>query len=119
MRELTAEEVEFEELVEDDYEIPEGVFSTDDPEQDRRDEEAIRSRLARGDNSAWCILVVHARWEGFVGHASVAGFTFPQGQSGRANARYAKEDFEGLRMEALADLNAQLKNMAAKLAKLD
>lgn len=119
MRELTAEEVEFEEDVEDDFVLPEGIFATDDPEQDRRDEEAIRSRLARGDNSAWCILVVHAKWEGFVGSASVGGFTFPEGCSGTANARYAKEHFEGLRAEALADLNAQLKTVAEKLAKLD
>jgi len=111
MRQLKAEEVIFVETVKDEFELPDELY--------RNDEEDIRSRLARGDNSAWCILVVQAQWEEFSGDASLGGFTFPEGNTGEQNQEYAKKEFEALRVDALEDLNGNLRYIVEKLAKLD
>lgn len=105
LRKLTAAEVEFEESTEPEDIPVEGNFSTYGSEEDKRYEQELLDRLNRGDGSAWCILVVKARWKGFTGYASLGGYVFPAGNSGTQNAEYAKEEYAQLRAEALDDLN--------------
>lgn len=113
LRALTASEVEFELDTEPELDSFEGnVLASGDDEEDRKAEEEIRERLQRGDISAWCILVVHAKWKGYEGVASLGGYSFPAGYTGDQNHEYAAEDFEYLKAEALADLNRTLHERA-------
>lgn len=118
-RELRADEVEFEEGCEDEYIPVEGNYmATDDGEADKAAEKELLDRLSRGDNSAWCILVVKAKWKGRAGVASLGCFVFPEGNSGPANRKYAEDEYESLKEEALADLNQNIQETWQELTEL-
>lgn len=71
---LTADEVSFKVTVEpEDIPVKGNYMCTDDPEQDRKDEQEILDRLKRGDELAWCCILVEATWEGYTGIASIGG----------------------------------------------
>ena len=117
-RKLLASEVEFEEGCEEEFIPVEGYMATDDYEADRANEKEILDRLNRGDNSAWCILVVKAKWKGHVEHASLGCFVFPEGNSGPANKEYAKDEYENLKIEALEALNQEIQSTFEGLSEL-
>ena len=112
LRPLLLAEVEISIDLEPEHIDPHGnLCATDDPEQDRLDVEAVNDRLRRGDESAWCVLVVRASWESddgqkFVGRDVLGGVSL-EGGSGPQVARQAKElaDWHGMPDEALDDLN--------------
>lgn len=109
MRKLTADEVEFEESTEpEDLPVQGNYMCTDDPEADRAAEQELLERLARGDESAWCCLVVTAKWREFIGYAMLGGYSFPEGQTGAENREYAAEEYKQLRVEALEAMNERL-----------
>ena len=113
LRSLTANEVEFELDTEPELEpFESNAQASGDDEADRKVEEGIRERLQYGDVSAWCILVVRAKWKGYEGVATLGGYSFPAGQTGDQNREYAAENFECLKAEALADLNRTLHERA-------
>jgi hypothetical protein len=104
MRLLTRSEVTFERTTEPDTSSWQG--SSDDPEL----EAEIAERLANDDASAWCGVIVTAKWTGargaYQGRASLWGCTLNDRYT---DADCAKDhDLEG---EALADLNEWLATM--------
>lgn len=118
-RELRADEVEFEEGCKEEFIPVEGNYmATDDDEADKAAEKELLDRLNRGDNSAWCILVVKAKWKDRVGHASLGCFVFPEGNPGWKNREYAKDEYESLKEEALADLNQSIQKTWQELSEL-
>jgi len=119
LRALIGDEVEFENGVEPEFIVLEGnVLCSGDDKADREAEAEVRRRLEAGDTSAWCILVVTARWEGWEGMASLGAYQFPAGQKGWENQEYAKDDYSQLRVDALADLNQRIHKQYLKLSEL-
>lgn len=113
-RELTEEEVEFtvECLTEDvDYH---GNCSAIDEETDRAAEEWIAEQLEQGNEWAWCMVRVTAKWEDFVGTAYLGGCSYEDEESFKEGGYY-----DDLRAEALNDLNQQIADTADKLKALE
>lgn len=108
VRDLTEAEAVFEPSVEPELAPPEESELSAD----------LRERIEQNDTTAWCILIVKARWRGFEGVATRGGYTFPAGRSGDMNEEYAKEAFDELRAQALADLNQTIRNAVSDLESL-
>lgn len=104
-RKLKESDVEFTiRVVADETTDYEGHFDSGDPEYaeaDRAIEAGIRERLKRGDETAWCGVIVEARFEGELGGDSLWGCSL--------NDTYTAEVVvkeHGMRTEALASLQA-------------
>jgi hypothetical protein len=118
LRPLTADEVEFTIRVEaEDVDPRDNFMCTDDTDQDRADENEIIERLNRGDESAWCCVVVEADWNGIKGYDSLGCCSYAPG-SGREVKAQVDETVEShdMKAQALEHLNSQILAMAAKLA---
>lgn len=111
MRKLTAAEVTFTVEVEADECATEadirGSFATDEPDLDRETADEIIRRLRRGDETAWCGVVVKATWA-FDGRTyeaddSIWGCSLDDSYT----AEVVAESY-GMREEALAQLNRDL-----------
>jgi hypothetical protein len=114
LRKLTAAEVTFEVTTEHEVCSVEGHFATDEPELDRKLEAEIIERLNNGDDSAWCCVVVHARWNGYEGWDCLGGCSLDD--------NYTLEtvvEEHGMREEALDHLNRRIAEHAAKLDALE
>ena len=111
MKKLTADQVEFTISVEqEDIPVRGNYMATDDPEQDKRDEDELLERIERGDDSAWCCLIVEARWRDFVGRDSLGACTLEGGSGRQVEAQaWAMADDHGMREQALADLNEEIR----------
>lgn len=108
----TRDEVEFAIRL-DSEDIPiEGYFQTDDPEQDRADEQAIVEAVNAGSIEAWCYVVVTARWREpvtgreFEGSDSLGGCSFAPWRHPLELDTEIENTVEahGMRDEAFADL---------------
>ena len=110
LRKLTADEVTFTLTVEEEPTPVRGNFmSTDNPEQDKKDEDEIINRLDCEDIYAWCWVKVTAQWKGFVGSDSLGCCTYN-------NEQDIKDDlYEEMCSNALADLNKMLETNYAQL----
>ena len=125
MRKLTESEVTFDlELEPEDIPLRGNAIASGDPDYDREYEAELQERLERGDESAWCCMVVTATWtsadgDEYVGRDHLGGVTL-EGGSGRAVNRQAWElaDWYGMKQEALDDLNAQLETRVKRCAAL-
>lgn len=109
LRQLTRSEVDFERSTEpDDTPIEGNVLASGDAKLDQEAEREVLERLQNDDHSAWCGVVVRARWTSaagvtYEGRASLWGCILTDRYSDADVAR--DHDLEG---EALADLNARL-----------
>ena len=113
-RALTAEEVTFTlECLEEHTAVRGNFMATDDPEQDKRDEDEVLRRLNRGDLWAWCCVKVTAHWAGL--HATdFLGCCSYQDEADFERDGYAAD----MRERALDDLNATIARQAERLAPL-
>lgn len=108
LRKLEEHEVEFELSTESEDTSHIGECSAVSDEVDKAAEEDISRRLAHGDESAWCVLVVKATWKGYSETDYLGGFTFPEGNNGRQNQKYAADSYADMKEEVLERLNKQL-----------
>jgi len=114
LRPLRAEEVIFRvSAEEEDIPIEGNAIASGDDEQDRRDSDEIRRRLAAGDVTAWCVVHVQAEWSGVRASANLGGVSLAPDD---LVATFASEN--GLYDEALQALNARLDEYEAKLEAL-
>ena len=77
----------------------EGNASSIDEDTDREHERWIRDQLERGNEYAWCRIVVKASWRGFEGYDSLGACSYES----RASLDQAIE-YHGMRAEALIAL---------------
>ena len=112
-RELTVDDVEIVLICEPCQESIEGNCSAVNDVQDRKTARWIRRELSRGNDWAWCAVLVKAVWEGFEGTASVGCCSYRSAESFKAD--YYSEMVD----EAMADLNAQVADARKVLAQLD
>ena len=110
---LTADEVEFEFEAEPEYADLEDWLISGDPEYDEADRQYIaevRERLERDDMAAWFCAKVTAKWNGFVGVNYLGCNSYES-----FDQFLSDEYYESMKSEALAALNAKLKDQHAKL----
>lgn len=81
-----------------------GSFATDDPDADREQADEIVRRVGRGDEMAWCGVIVTARWGSHTADDAVWGVTLGGNETADS---YAKDN--GMFDEALHALNEQLR----------
>lgn len=103
LRPLTAAEVKIEVKVEPECDIGlEGnVMCSGDDAADKAAEQSLRERLDRGDDLAWCCVIVEATWQGYKGFDSLGGCTL--NDSGPDLESLVTE--HGMRESALEALN--------------
>jgi len=113
VRSLTASDVECTVRIEPE-EIPfRGNASAIDDETDAETEAWIARELSRGNDAAWCCVIVEATWKSYSGVASVGGCSYAT----EAEALACADDY-GLQAEALEDLNRSIASIAAELSEL-
>lgn len=119
MRNLTSDEVTF--TVETKPEITsfEGFMDSGDPEMDKEYEAEIARELENGNEAAWCIITVTAKWEGFSAAVHLAGNTIFGDSIAVENTLNEIVKENCLKEEALDSLNEQLKSVKAKLSTLE
>jgi hypothetical protein len=101
VRPLTEAEVEFEiECVPEDLPVR-GYASAIDDEADARVEMGIRKDLAGGNDWAWCIVRVTARWNGYEGYDYLGGCSYRSAEQFQHPDGY----YPDMKARALADLN--------------
>ena len=109
LKEYVAAEVEFTMRIEPE-DIPiKGQFASGDDAQDDETERWILSELKRGNDAAWCCLIVEARADGFLGRASLGCCSYA------SEAELLADEGEQLKAEALADLNHTFVEMTRKI----
>ena len=114
LRALRMEEVEFEVAIEPEEEGVRGnAQASGDDAADRKLEEEITERLERGDQAAWCTVMVTARWNGFSGWASLGCVSLDESYT-----LDVVVDDHDMKEEALAHLNQQIAESAASIAPL-
>ena len=112
-REIHRDEVEIRIFVEDE-EIPvEESFATDEPDLDRKLEQEIRERLARGDVWAWCSVTVEVRWKEFSGEDHLGCCSYESEEDFRSG-----DYFESMVDEALGDLNQKVLRTWERISEL-
>src|SRR5215217_3248139 len=115
VRELKAEEVEFELTVEaDDTEVRGNALCSGDEEQDKEYEDEILERLDDGDVWAWAYVKVTAKWNGWAGWDGLGGCCYEDEHDFATNSMC----YEQMKQEALADLNRVIAENARKLEPL-
>lgn len=104
LKKLTSDEVAFSFSVEpDDIPVKGNALASGDDAADKEAEDAILDRLDRGDELAWCIIVVEAKWQGYRGIASLGGNTLAD--SAEVESTIKEHD---MYTEALDNLNTAL-----------
>lgn len=104
-RKLLESEVTFEVTTEPEDIDPEDCF--DDP----RVVASVREKLESGDDAAWCIVLVEAKWKGYRGHVNLGACTLDDDYTEETVATEY-----GMRANALDALN---KAIAATYAELE
>lgn len=121
MRDLRVDEVEFTlEIEPEDLDLRGNVLACGDDAEDKKAEDEIRDRLNRGDDTAWCCLVVKATWiyelngeeHTVKGFDSLGGCTI--GEKMMSGTEVEKEAWElanahAMKDSALDDLNRRLR----------
>lgn len=115
IRQLTEAEVEFSILCEPE-ELPYvGFCSRINAAIDRRAEQWIRQQLERGNEWAWCSVVVTAIWKGFTGSSLLGGCSY------RSEAEFCRPGgyYPDLKNDALSDLNREIERVRLFLERLE
>jgi len=119
IRKLTADEVEFTLDVEPecDSTVEGNAMCSGDDAADKKYEQELLARLERGDTSAWCVLIVKAKWNGHEGVDTLGCVTLKED----ADEEDAREmaDMHGMEANALAYLNDELAEEARLLTQLE
>lgn len=99
---LLAEEVEFSTTLEPECDEPfEGnCLASGDEAEDKKQEDWVRSELARGNEAAWCVVITRAKWGDVEAFASLGACSYES-----IDAALADVD---MKEEALEQLNALL-----------
>jgi hypothetical protein len=114
LRELTADEVEFAlDCMPEDAPVH-GNASAIDDETDTATEAWIRGELSRGNEWAWCVVRVTAKWRGYVGHDFLGGCSYVSEEEFRRPDGY----FTDMKARALEALNEAIADHARKLEPL-
>ena len=106
LRKLTEPEVTFTVSIEPEDMSVRGAFDSGDPDyaaEDRATEDAVIERLNAGDESAWCIVIVTAHWNGCYARETLGGCSLSES--------YTKETVaseHGMQSEALERLNRMI-----------
>ena len=114
VRPLTESEVEFVvECIPEDGHVRGNACAIDE-ETDALVEADIRAQLARGNEWAWCVVRVTARWMGYEGHDYLGGCSYG------SEAEFTREDgyYQDMRARALDVLNEVVAAHAEKLQPL-
>lgn len=98
LRELTADEVKFSFDWEPEWDSPKGHF--DDP----RDVQWVYDQLKRGNEAAWFIAKVTAKWGIFEGVDFLGGCSYVSFDDFKAEDGY----YPDMKAQALADLNREI-----------
>ncbi len=115
LRELTEADVTFTlECEEEDIPVRGNALASGDEQADRDCENEIIARLDEGDLWAWCCVKVTARWRGHEGVSYLCGCSYEDEESFKHLSGY----YPGMRSEALADLNQNLRTMNVDLEEL-
>jgi hypothetical protein len=90
----------------------EGNCSAIDEKTDRRVANWIRKQLDRGNEWAWCHVIVRARWNGIEGSDALGCCSF------RSQEEFTQPDgyYPQMKKEALADLNRNVEALETKLS---
>jgi hypothetical protein len=117
LRELRADEVEFVTLCHpEDISIEGNCMASGDDEVDATQEQWVRDQLDGGNEWAWCMVEVVARWKGWEGRDTLGGCSY-----------LSREDFcrdengyywPDMKAAALDALNAELAEADADLEEL-
>lgn len=94
----------------EDIPVRDNFMCTDDPEQDRKDENEIINRLNDGDVWAWCLVEVRAEFRGLIGHDSLGCCCYANEDEFKADSGYY-EDMVGNAVAELAELIADLQGV--------
>lgn len=113
LRKLTLEEVEFTVSIEPEESGPDGHFCSDEPELDKEMVDEIEGRLRRGDQLAWCTLVVVAKWNDFTVTNTLGACSFADQKD-----MDSEVESHGMKDEALGQLQTQLQNVFNMLVPL-
>lgn len=113
IRKLTSSEAVFSITVSPEDEPVRGSFGLDD-EQNKAVEDEILERLSRGDEWVWCSVKVTAAWCGFNGVAHLGCCNYDS-EADFLTSGY----FQDMCMEALDDLNDELRDTASILSILE
>jgi hypothetical protein len=114
LRSLTAEEVTFELLMDqDDVPFEGNVMASGNTEVDDEAEKWVESQLADGNSWAWCIVTVTARYRSFAGIDSLCGCSYESEETFKACDYY-----KDLCSSALENLNSNIAEHFADLKDL-
>jgi hypothetical protein len=103
---LTRDEVTFKLTIEDeDIPVRGSAMASGDDKADHACENAIITRLERGDLWAWCCVVVTATWGHWSGADSLGACSY----DGETDFRVSSGHYESMCHEALACLNEAVK----------
>ena len=83
---------------------PEGSFASGDDEADRELCESIRKDLDSGNDWAWCVVKISAKWGGFEGTAYLGGCSYKD-EDDFANGGYLAQ----MQEEAVEDLKSTIR----------
>ena len=112
VRELTADEVEFDiELLPEDASIEGNACAHDGCEECHA---WSRDQLDRGNEWAWCTVRVVAKWEGYEGDDYLSCCSYESEKAFKTPGGY----FDDMKAEALKDLNNVIAQHAGKLRPL-
>ena len=114
MRQLPPGEVVFTLECEPEWASIEGNCSAIDDETDKEVEDWIRDQLSRGNEWAWCSVVVRARWNGFEGSDCLGRCSYVCEADFRAGGY-----FDDMKAAALAELNRHIQATAQRLEELE
>jgi hypothetical protein len=115
IRELTEADVDFVlECEPEDVPIEGNAMASGDDDVDAEAEQWVRDQLESGNEWAWCHVIVRARWNGLEGVDNLGCCSYKSEADFRQPGGY----YDDMRAEALADLNAQLEDLDAKLDQL-
>jgi hypothetical protein len=114
LRPLTEADVEFEiECVPEDLPI-QGNASAIDDETDAQLERDLREQLERGNEWAWCLVRVTARWAEYEGYDYLGGCSY----ASKEQFMHPKGYYPDMKARALADLNDVIATHARNLEPL-
>lgn len=113
LRELSADEVEFTIDIDVETQKIEGNCSAIDEETDKETYDWIINELNHCNRWAWCIVIVTASWQGFIGMDCLGCCSYKNEQAFKDSDYY-----EDMKTKALANLNQSLQNNDEKLKQL-
>lgn len=108
---LTAKDVEFVLECEPEHiDIRGNLTVSDDPVQDRKDEDKVIHQLNSGNQWAWCCAKMTAKYKGFEGVDYLGGCSYESEENFRKDGY-----FEDMKVQALGALNTNIVNTFKEL----